>query len=237
MKFMPYAMLCLCALLPAGGFADVKITEQQTLVTEKIPKPAQIWVHDFVATPKDLPADSTLAEHPEVDHDTPQTDEQIAAGRKVGADVAAQLVMNIQAMGMPAEHATDASEPQINDIVIRGYLVSVIAGDKKKRVALGFGKGESELKVAAEGFQMTADGLRKLGSGSSDATSSKKPGGALGVVGIVAMHNPVGLIVSTGMKQHDEKTGKSTLEGRAKDTADAIAKVLKERFQEQGWVQ
>jgi len=235
MKFSHCLMLFLFASLPPSGYASTKITERNELVTEEVPRPAHIWVYDFAATAADLPADSDLAKQ-HTGHSKPQTTEQIAAGRKVGAELAAELVKQIKAMGMPAERPIAGTKPQVNDIVIRGYLVSVVEGDKKKRLAIGFGSGGTELKVAVEGFQMTDKGLRKLGGGATDSTSGKAPGAVLGVVGIVAMHNPLGLIVGTGIKAHDEKTGSAKLVGRAKDTAKEIADVLKKRFQEQGWI-
>ena len=91
--------------------------------------------------------------------------------------------------------------------------------------------------MAVEGFQMTAHGLRKLGSGSTDSTGGKTPGAAMGALALVTTHKPLELIVSTGIKLHDEKTGSGKLEGRARDTAKEIANVLKKRFQEQGWIQ
>jgi len=236
MKSYARIIVCLFVLLPLGAYAATKITDRDELVTEKIPRPAHIWVYDFAATAADIPADSALAGQVS-EHSEPQTAQQIATGRKLGAEIASELVEQIRAMGMPAETATAETKPQINDIVIHGYLVSVVEGSEKKRVAIGFGSGASELKVAAEGFEVTANGLRKLGGGSTDSKGSKAPGASLGVVGLIAMHNPIGLIVSTGIKAHDEKTGESTVEGRAKDTASEIATVLKERFQEQGWIE
>lgn len=235
MKTLSLVVLCLFALLPLGMYASTKITDRNEIVTEEIPKPAHIWVHDFAATAADVPAESALAgQHS--DHDTPQTAEQLAAGRKLGAEIAAELVKQIRAMDLPAARPTAGTKPQINDLVIRGSLVSVVEGSKKKRIAIGFGSGESVLKVAAEGFQMTPNGFRKLGYGSTDSTGGKTPGAALGVAALVATHNPIGLIVSTGIKAHGEKTGSSEIEGRAKDTAKEIADVLKMRFQEQGWI-
>jgi len=236
MTYRSYVVLCMLVLLPFTAHAGTKITERNEIVTEKVPKPDHIWVYDFAAAAADLPPDSVLAGQVSA-HSKPQTSEQIATGRKVGAEIAADLVKQIQAMGMPAEHATSKTKPQINDIVIHGYLVSVVAGSEKKRIAIGFGSGASELKVAAEGFQMTDHGLRKLGGGSTDSTGGKMPGADLGVVGLIAMHNPIGLIVSTGVKVHDEKTGKSTLGGRAEDNAKEIASVLRQRFEEQGWIE
>jgi len=58
----------------------------------------------------------------------------------------------------------------------------------------------------------------------------------LRVAGLIATHNPVGLIVSSGMSIYGEKTGKDTVEGRDNQSAKEIADVLKKRFQEQGWI-
>jgi len=120
--------------------------------------------------------------------------------------------------------------------VIRGYIISIKEGDAKKRFGIGFGKGASELKTAVEGFQMTTNGLRKVGSGDVDANGSKKPGTALGVAGFLATKNPAGLIISGGMHVYGEESGSSKVEGRAKQTAKEIADALKQRFQEQGWI-
>jgi hypothetical protein len=236
MNYRSVVVSCVLALAPLSVHASTEITEQKEIVTEKLPKPAHIWVYDFAATPADVPADSALAGQYS-EHSTPPTSEQIDAGRQVGAELASDLVDEIHKMGMPAERADAETKPEINDLVIRGYLVSVIEGDAKKRLAMGFGSGASELKVAAEGFQMTDHGLRKLGGGSAESKGSKAPGAALGVVGLIATHNPVGLIVSTGVKEHSEKTGSSKVEGRAADIAKEIAGVLEKRFQEQGWIE
>ena len=69
---------------------------------------------------------------------------------------------------------------------------------------------------------MTAHGLTKRGSGSIDSSGSKSPGVALGVVGAVATANPAGLIISTGVKIYGEKSGSSTILGRAKEIAEQL---------------
>ena len=166
----------------------------------------------------------------------PQTDQQIEAGREAGRDIAANLVEEISLLGMPCEQAAKSTKPQINDLVIRGYLMSVDQGNAAKRVVVGFGAGASELKTAVEGFQMTAQGLHKLGSGTVDSGGSKGPGAALGVATFIATANPAGLIIGTGMKVYGEASGSSKIEGRARATAKEIANVLKKRFQEQGWI-
>jgi len=228
--------IILTSLCLSMGCASTKVTDRQILVNEKIPRPDHILVYDFVATPADIPADSSLAgRHDE--HPTSQTDEEIAAGRKVGTEIAEQLVKQIHDMGMPAERASIQSTPQINDIVIYGYLLSIDEGSADKRFVVGFGSGASDLKAAVEGFQMTDQGLRKLGSGTVDAGGGKTPGVAAPLAVAVASGNPLGLIVSGGMKLYGEKSGKSTIEGRVKQTVEEIADVLKERFKQEGWIE
>jgi len=235
MKTRNYIAMCLITLLVIAGCASTKVTGRDELVTGMIPRPNTIWVHDFAATPADVPDESALAGQ-DLEHSTPQSTKEIATGRQLGAEIASQLIEQINGMGMYAARASAGTTPQINDIVIQGYLISFKEGSAAKRFAIGFGSGASDLKVAAEGFQMTAQGLRKLGSGTTDAEGSKTPGADLGVLGLIATHNPAGLIISSGLKVYGEESGSSTVKGRAKAIAKEIADVLKKRFQEQGWI-
>ena len=227
---------CLLALIAVAGCASTKVTSRRQLVTGPLTRPDHILVYYFGATPADVPADSGFAGQV-AEPSTPQTAEQIEAGRQLGAQLAIELAANIRAMGLPAEAVTSRTSPRVGDIVIRGYLFSIEEGSAAKRVAIGFGSGGSELQTAVEGYQMTAQGLRKLGSVTLASGGSKTPGSALGAATFIATANPAGLIVSTGMKVYGEASGSSKIEGRAKDTAKEIAAVLKKRFQEQGWIQ
>ena len=235
MQFLTRIGLCVLALAVAAGCASTKVSDRHEYMGGKLPRPGHIWVYDFAATPADVPSESALAgQH--AAHPTPQTAEQIATGRKVGEAIATQLVEEILNMGLLAERASSATKPRINDLVIRGYLISLDEGDATKRVAIGFGSGGSELTTAVEGFQVTAQGLRKLGSGSLGSEGSKTPGGAVGVVALIATANPAGLIVGGGMKAYGEYSGSSKIEGRAKATAKEIADQIKPKFQQQGWI-
>lgn len=235
MKSHSGRILYLFALVLVAGCASTEVTERQEYKGGKIPRPGHIWVYDFAATPAEVPAGSALAGQP-VEHPAPQTPEQLATGRQVGAQIATQLVEEINGMGMLSARASSGTTPAINDLVIRGYLLSIDEGSATKRVAVGFGSGASHLSVAAEGFQMTAQGLRKLGGGKGEAGGSKTPGGAVGVAALVATGNPVGLIVGGGAKAYGEYSGSSKIEGRAKAIAKEIADKLKPKFQEQGWI-
>ncbi|HAL92518.1 MAG TPA: hypothetical protein DCM68_05775 [Verrucomicrobia bacterium] len=223
------------AVALACGCASTQVTRQEPLVREHLPRPSQILVVDFVATAADVPADSAIAREFEV-ADVPQTPEQIQDGRELGAELAETLASKIRDMGLPALRSRPGSKARVNDLVIRGFLVSIDEGSAAKRVGIGFGAGASELHTVVEGYQVTATGLRKLGSGKVESGGAKTPGAALGAATLIATANPVGLIVSGGMKVYGEKSGKSKLEGRAEATAQEIADVFRLRFQEQGWI-
>lgn len=226
-------VLGVLSVMIVAGCATAKATSQSPRTTERLPRPENIWIYDFAATSADLPADSALAgQYTEV----PQTAEQIATGRKLGALIARELVAEIRGWGLPAAAAAPATTPRPNDIVLRGYLISVDKGSAAGRVAIGFGAGGSELQTVIEGYQMTTQGLRRLGSGTVEAKGGKTPGAGLGAVGYLVTGNPLGLIISGGMKAYGEVSGSSTVEGRAKDTAKAIAVELKKRAQAQGWI-
>ena len=235
MKSHSRILVCLFALVVVAGCASTKVSNRQILVNEKIPRPDHIWVYDFASTPGEVPPDSAIAGQVSEPSTLP-TAEQIAAGRQAGAEVAMALVEDIRAMGLPAERASIGTKLQINDLVIRGYFLSIEEGSTAKRVAIGFGAGASELKAAAEGYRMTPTGLQKLGSGTVDSGGSKSPGAALAVVGLAATANPAGLIISSGVKAYGEASGSSRIEGRAKAVAQEIAETIKPRFQQQGWI-
>lgn len=232
MKSRSRIVSCLCAVVLVAGCASTKVADRQNLVTEKVPRPNRILVYNFAATLADMP--ELAKQHTE--GGTPQTAEQIQAGRQLGAQIATQLAANIRAMGLTADAVPIGTPPQMHDIVIKGYLLSVQGGSAAQRLTIGFGSGASEVRTAVEGFQMTPQGLRKLGSGTVDAGGSKSPGAAMGVAGLIATGNPAGLIVSTGMKVYGEESGSSKLEGRAEATAKEIADQIKPRFQQQGWI-
>jgi Domain of unknown function (DUF4410) len=226
---------CLIVLAVMAGCASTKETNEQGYAGGQLPRPGQIWVYPFAATPTEVPPESALAGQT-AQPPVPPTAQQIAEAQKLGSEIATEVVQQIVGMGMSGAVASAATRPQLNDLVIEGSLLSVQQGSADERVIVGFGAGGSEMKVAVEGFRMTPTGLRKLGSGDLNATGNKTPGSAVGLASLLATHNPAGFIVSTGMKLYGEKSGSDTVQGRAQQIAKQIGDQLKQRFQQQGWI-
>jgi hypothetical protein len=93
------------ALFVVTGCASTEITRREANIgNEKLPRSNDILVYDFAATPADVPADAAVAGQVEQE---PQTAEEIAAGRQLGAQVAKELAADIRAMGLPSQAISD----------------------------------------------------------------------------------------------------------------------------------
>jgi hypothetical protein len=221
-------------LLLLAACASTEITSIQPYQGDKLARPGRILVEDFVANPADVPAGSTLADQTAAPS-TPPTAAEVELGRKLGAEVAAALVADLKEMGLPAVRAAGQAPPVVNDIVLRGYFLSVDPGSARERVVVGFGAGAAELKTAVEGFQMTPAGLRRLGSGEVASGGGKVPGVLVPLAVVAGTGNPIGLIVGGAVKARGEITGSATIEGAAKRTADQIMQQMRPTIERQGW--
>ncbi|HBM14788.1 MAG TPA: hypothetical protein DD381_00330 [Lentisphaeria bacterium] len=224
------------ALTAITGCQSTKLVEQNQLVEEKLPKPGTIYVYDFIANKADVPADSALSKVGSEDS-VPQTQEQIMLGNELGSSIASQLVKQINDLGLNAEVATSETKPKVDDIIVRGYLITMNEGDGAERVVVGFGYGKSELMTVVEGYQMTDKGLRKLGSGKIESFGGQMPGAGLGAASYLIFGNPIGLIVGLGVKSYGEISGSNTIVGLADSTASEISKRMEAGFLKQGWIQ
>jgi len=226
---------CAFIMMLATGCASTKTIHSQQFITGKLPWPSCIWIYDFAATAAELPTNSVSAAEKDW-NSAPRTAKESVADRQLGAEIASQLTGRVQGMGLVAFHAQPGMQPPINDLVIRGCLLSIKEGSVAKRVVVGFGAGGSELRTLVVASQMTRQGLRQLGFATVESGSNKAPGGALALATFLATANPAGLIVSGSMKVYGEASGRSKLAGRAEKTVKEISVRLKERFREQGWV-
>jgi hypothetical protein len=220
-------------LLLLAGCAQTTVSQQQAYQGPRLARPNRIIVYDFAASAADLPAGYAPAV---AAPSATQTTDDVSLGRKLGAEVAKNLVSELQGMGLPAVPPAGQPPPQVGDIAIVGYFVSVDPGNVAQRFAIGFGSGAAELQTVVEGYLMTDKGLRRLGEGEISSAGPKGPGEAVPLAMAVASGNPVGLIVSSAVKVGGEASGMSTVEGSAKRTAQEIGEKLKAAAQRQGWI-
>jgi hypothetical protein len=222
------------ALVALVGCASTEVTGGHTYERSNLPRPDRILVYDFAATSSDLPSWSAPARRHAETTAMPSR-EVLEKGRELGAKVASQLVEAIREMGLPAVSAAGQT-PRTGDIMIVGYFESIEEGSAAKRVVLGFGSGGADLKTQVEGYLMTDQGPRELGSRDVEAGAGKSPGVIVPLAVTVATHNPIGLLASTALHVGGEVSGKTTIDGSSKRTAEKIGEELKTIFQRQGWI-
>lgn len=216
-----------------AGCATTQVTPDETATTARFAKPDRIIVYPFAATREDLPP-AERGEYAEPSQ--APTDEQVQTGRELGAKVADRLVEQINDMGMNAV-VGDSSTPVGNgDLVIRGRFESIDEGSAMKRMAIGFGSGKADLKTVVSAYRMTPAGLQRVGGGTVDSGGGKSPGLFVPAIVTAATANPIGLVVMGAAKVEGQVSGRTTIEGSAKRTADAIAERLETRFKEEGWI-
>jgi uncharacterized protein DUF4410 len=224
------------AALTVAGCASTKVTGRETYRGERLARPGRIFVHDFAATAAALPAWSEAKSRVAAPAQRPSA-EELATGRQLGDLVAADLVAEIRAMGLPAVRTAGQPAPELGDVALVGYFASIDEGSRMKRVVIGFGSGTAELKTEVEGYLRTEAGWRKLGAGDVEAGGAgKTPGVVVPIIVTAATANPIGLAVGGAVKAHGELTGRTTIEGAAQRTAQAIADELREAFRKQGWI-
>lgn len=223
--------VCL-ALFVASGCATTNVTSQPVEASRgKLVKPDRIIVHDFAVTSGDLP--------PEERGDYTEgsaTADQLETGREMGALVAKRLIEELNDMGMHAVAASASDAPNLNDLVIVGHFESMDKGSAAARWVIGFGSGKAELRTVVAGYVQTKNGLRRVGGGTVDSAGGKGPGLFIPIIVTAATANPIGLAVAGAAKIEGQVSGRTTIEGAAKRTADAIAERMKERFKEEGWL-
>jgi hypothetical protein len=225
------AMLALAVL---AGCASAKVTSTHPYTGAQLARPDRILVDDFGATAGDVPGDSALAAEPT--DAMPQTAQEAALGQKLGAEVAKQLALDLRDMGLPGVQAAGQAPAQPGDLVVKGFFYGVDQGSAAKRVLIGFGSGAADLRTAVEVYQATPDGLRSLAGGTTNSGSGKTPGMVAPLAVFAATANPIGLVVVGGIKAYGQLSGRTTIEGDAKRTADEIAARFKEGAERQGWI-
>ncbi len=224
------------AVLMAAGCASTELLSRRRDVgNEKLPRPGRVIVYDFAATPDDISADSAIAGSYDR-RETPQSAEDIVLGRRLSDILAKELVRQIRELGMSAKRAGAGEAPRENDLLIRGQFVSMEEGSRTKRMLIGFGAGKSHLQTLVQGYQMGADGPRRLGELEIEAAGGKMPGMLVPVAGGAAGGRAAtSAAVSGGMNVAQER-GAETIEDGARRTAEQLAAILSRAFARQGWI-
>lgn len=216
------------------GCSSTKVAEQDFHEGEKLPRPDRIIVHDFEADPAEVPPDSAFNRYKE--GSDPLTPEEAEIADKLGAEIAQRLAAKLNDFGLPAVLASGQPAPLVNDVVVNGYFFSVYEGSASTRVVVGFGYGDAKLTTAAEAFQMTPEGLRRIGGSKVKSAGANSPGAGVPAAVAVATLNPIGLLVGGTVKLAGEATGSGSMDSAIDKHVNEIAEQIKAGAESQGWI-
>ena len=212
--------------------------QQQEMYAGSLPRPEQIIVFDFAATPQDVELDSGLtAKALRAMEKESVPEEEAKAARKVSHEVAKKLVKEISDMGLPAVLATEPGiEGTSVNMLVRGTFVSIDEGDQDERVAIGLGAGRSSVVIEVELVDWSPAGEQVVDRFKVTAKSARNPGAAETMgVGAIAGHLLVSTAVTAGSQTASEAFGAS-IEADTSRAASNAAKLMKKFFVRQGWV-
>ena len=223
------------SLMFLAGCASTEVSERSTYEGD-LTKPTRVVIFDFSATPQDVPADSALAGLYS-QRELPQTAEEQALGRKLGARASELLVERLNDMGIEAVRAADGALPRVGEGVIRGAFVSVDEGSQWQRMLIGFGAGANELVTVVEGYKMRGEGMIPLGSAKITAEGGAMPG-VLAPVGVgTATGNLARSAIISGGATAAKEIGPETIEAAADRTAEQVADIVRDGYVRRGWLE
>ncbi len=237
MKPIYQGLTVLFAVILMAGCASSEVTERRSYAGgEQIPRPGRIIVYDLAATPQGVAPSSAISGRYELVK-RPQSPQEIRLGQELGRRVAAALVKDLLAMGLPAERAHTGQPPNIGNLVITGEFVTIDEGNRGKRMIIGFGAGAGKLRTVVEKYQITADGPRLLKSLGVKAAGGKGPGMAVPLIIVGGIFGrPVTAAAISGGINLLQELGPEKMQGAADRTAKTVSKELRAAFRRRGWI-
>jgi hypothetical protein len=208
-------------------------------VTIPAVRPDTIYVYAFNASADDVKLDnhgvvSKLSSALSGDSSEQKQAQGAAQARE---DVANAIVAKLQSMGLRAVRAAVPPPQDQNVLVVEGNIDSIDAGNRRRRMLIGLGAGQSKVGATVQLVFKPAHGAPQLiEEFNANADSGHTPGIAeMAGIGAVAGHAATSLAVSGGVHAMSETkhAGVSSDETRL---GDAIAKQIAKIGAAQGWV-
>jgi hypothetical protein len=226
------ALFAGCAQADAAGFAN------QTASVPAV-RPDTIYVYAFQSDASDVKLDnhgmiSKLSSAMSGDSSEQKQAQDAAQARE---DVANAIVAKLQSMGLRAVRADIAPPDDQNVLVVEGNIDSIDAGNRRRRMLIGLGAGQSKVGATVQLVFKPAHGAPQLiEEFDADANSGHAPGIAeMAGIGAVAGHAATSLAVSGGVHAMSEKkhAGVTSDETRL---GESIARQIAKIGAEQGWM-
>jgi hypothetical protein len=236
------ALLAGCASNPAqasGQYNQYGGQYVQTVAAVPAVRPDTIYVYTFASDSSDVKLDnhgliSKIGSAMSGDSQAQKQAQDAVAARD---EVANEIVAKLQSMGLRAVRA-DVPPPQDQNVLeVVGNISTIDAGNRRRRMVIGLGAGESKVGATVQLVFKPAHGAPQLlEQFDAKADSGHAPGVAeMAGIGAAAGHVATSIAVSGGLHAVSE-TKHAGVSSDEKRLADTIAKQIVKLVQEQGWM-
>jgi ribosomal protein S19E (S16A) len=205
-------------------------------------RPDNIYVYAFNSDARDVQLDDhgVVTKLTNALSDDSAAQQQAQQAQKAGAarnDVADAIVAKLQSMGLRAIRADVPPPADQNVLLVKGDIDSIDAGNRRRRMLIGLGAGQSKVGATVQLIYQPAHGTPQLiEQFDADADSGHAPGMAEMVgIGAVAGHAVTSLAVSGGVHATTE-TKRTTISSDGQRLGDKIAEQIGEIGAAQGWM-
>ncbi|BAO92227.1 DUF4410 domain-containing protein [Caballeronia cordobensis] len=225
---------------PAQAATQYNQSASQYVQTAAAPaRPDTIYVYPFASDASEVKLDnhgmiSKIGSAFSGDSQAQKEAQDAIAARE---EVANEIVAKLQSMGLRAVRADVPPLQDQNVLVVEGNFSTIDAGNRRRRVLIGLGAGESKVGATVQLVYKPAHGTPQLlEQFDANADSGHMPGVAeMAGVGAVAGHVATSLAVSGGVHGLSEKKH-ADVSSDEKRLGDSIAKQIAKLGQDQGWM-
>lgn len=226
----PIVLMLVAFLISSCASGKIEKTRQY-VPDAAVVRPSGVYVYNFATDPSEALADTF---GPDYGGDSDADPEDAAYRKEVANLMAEQLVSELQERGITAMRATvDATQLPLHAIAVKGQFVTIDEGNKRGRVLIGFGRGNSELQANIQTYQMRAEGLSPLAETEGSAHGSRKPGMLVPVAIAASTGKKLGVVVGAATTVKSEVSG--VVETDVKNLAEAFAERAEDFYKRQGW--
>ncbi|SIT44603.1 conserved exported hypothetical protein [Paraburkholderia ribeironis] len=235
-RFLCAAMVCCSALLT--GCAGSSIRNASEASAQPQVRPDTIYVYTFDANPQQVKVDGGMLQKLKTQlSGSSDAQKQVADADQVREQVANEIGRQLQSMGLHAIRSDVPAPADQNALLVQGSFNTIDSGNRRRRMLIGLGAGESEVGSSVQILYKPAGGTPRLvQSFNADADSGKAPG-MVETAGVGAAAGSIATAAAVGGGVHVvSETKRAGVSEDAKRLADSVAKQIAQIGVEGGWL-